>query len=160
VRWQLGWPVSSALPFLCGDITPRSLRVPEGEVREHPNQASGISSIAIRVVDLDQAEQAYRGLLGATSDALWNARHSLDTAGLEVLSLQLGSTQLHLVAPSPAIDSTFRQALEKNGQGVYRFSVEGIKAAPSVAVISQLSHGVPLMVDRHLTLLEQVGHGS
>lgn len=160
VRWQLGWPASHALPFLCGDITPRSLRVPGGPVREHQNQACGITSIAICVDDLQQAAQAYRGLLGADSDALWSAPHRFETEGLEVLSIQLGRAQLLLVAPLPAHDSSIRQALETRGQGVYRLCVAGVEAAPSTPGRLSLSHGVSLlMANKKLTLLEQIsGH--
>ena len=59
MQWQLGWPVKHALPFLCGDVTPRSLRVPEGDVRLHPNQAAGIRSIAIAVENLEASTKAY-----------------------------------------------------------------------------------------------------
>jgi hypothetical protein len=33
------------LPFWCGDVTPRSLRVPEGAHRQHANGVQGIALV-------------------------------------------------------------------------------------------------------------------
>ncbi len=32
LSWQTGSPLMAELPILCGDVTPRTLRVPEGEL--------------------------------------------------------------------------------------------------------------------------------
>src|SRR5437870_12524167 len=37
VAWQLGLPEHLDLPFFCADVSPRLLRVPDGEARNHPN---------------------------------------------------------------------------------------------------------------------------
>ena len=50
LRWQIGTPPTRELPFLCGDITPRALRVREGEVREHANGAAGVAALTVVVV--------------------------------------------------------------------------------------------------------------
>jgi catechol 2,3-dioxygenase-like lactoylglutathione lyase family enzyme len=162
VRWQLGWPLSYALPFLCGDITPRSLRVPEGDVRLQPNGVSGIPAIAIRVDDLEVAEQAYRGLLGPESEATWGARQTLKAAGLDVLSLQLAGTRLHLVAPSKDADAVpnraFLEDLRSKGQGVYQLCLSGVNTSALRLDRARLSHGVSLVASRSAqTLPEQVG---
>jgi hypothetical protein len=52
------------LPFLCADITPRSLRVPGGLATEHSNGALGILAVRVRVPDLDAATRRYSALLG------------------------------------------------------------------------------------------------
>jgi catechol 2,3-dioxygenase-like lactoylglutathione lyase family enzyme len=62
-EWQTARPLTSGLPFLCGDISPRSLRVPEGPVRDHPNGALGIAKITVAVSDLAKSTQQYRALL-------------------------------------------------------------------------------------------------
>jgi catechol 2,3-dioxygenase-like lactoylglutathione lyase family enzyme len=49
LRWQTARPPTPDLPFLCGDLTPRALRVPEGEARVHPNGATGVASLALAV---------------------------------------------------------------------------------------------------------------
>lgn len=68
LRWQTARSPSADLPFLCGDLTPRALRVPEGEARVHANGALGVASLAIAVRDLDATLVRYRALLGTAVD--------------------------------------------------------------------------------------------
>ena len=49
LAWQIGTPPSPDLPFLCGDVTPRALRVREGDVRVHPNGVQGVATVTIAV---------------------------------------------------------------------------------------------------------------
>ncbi len=65
VSWQLGLPDGFDLPFLCADLTDRSLRAPAGPAREHRNGALGIRRILIGVRDLRSSIERYRALLGA-----------------------------------------------------------------------------------------------
>src|SRR5262249_34074983 len=62
-EWQTARPPTSDLPFLCGDISPRPFRVPEGPVRDHANGALGIAKIVIAVADLARSSQRYKALL-------------------------------------------------------------------------------------------------
>ena len=62
--WQTARHATPDLPFLCGDVTPRALRVPEGSVREHPNGALGVASLTVAVHDLQASLDRYRALLG------------------------------------------------------------------------------------------------
>lgn len=62
-EWQTARPSASDLPFLCGDMTPRSLRVPEGEVRDHANGALGIAKITVAVFNLYTSTKRYKALL-------------------------------------------------------------------------------------------------
>src|SRR6478609_6732034 len=39
IEWQTARPLTNDLPFLCGDVTPRDLRVPSGSAHEHENGA-------------------------------------------------------------------------------------------------------------------------
>src|SRR5262245_36633825 len=64
VAWQLGMPPTADLPFLCGDVTPRELRVPQGAVRQHSNGVTGIAGLTIAVNDLEPSVARYRALLG------------------------------------------------------------------------------------------------
>jgi catechol 2,3-dioxygenase-like lactoylglutathione lyase family enzyme len=52
IAWEMGFPQMQGLPFLCGDITPRALRVPDGAARKHANGAVGIATITIAVNDI------------------------------------------------------------------------------------------------------------
>jgi catechol 2,3-dioxygenase-like lactoylglutathione lyase family enzyme len=64
IAWQSARPSTHDLPFLCADVTPRALRVPEGDVRRHANGAAGIAQVTVAVADLPQALARYRAYLG------------------------------------------------------------------------------------------------
>ena len=64
IEWQSARPSSHDLPFLCADVTPRALRVPEGEVRRHGNGALGIAEVTVAVSDLRATLARYRAYLG------------------------------------------------------------------------------------------------
>lgn len=71
LEWRTARAATSDLPFLCGDVTPRRLRVPEGDVRRHANGALGIAGIEVAVADPAASAMRYGALLGvaATPDA-------------------------------------------------------------------------------------------
>lgn len=64
LEWRTARAATSDLPFLCGDVTPRRLRVPEGEVRRHANGALGVAGIEIAVADPAASARRYGALLG------------------------------------------------------------------------------------------------
>lgn len=64
IAWQSARQQRHDLPFLCADVTPRSLRVPEGEVRRHANGARGVAGVQVAVHDVDASLARYRMLLG------------------------------------------------------------------------------------------------
>ncbi|MBC5768592.1 VOC family protein [Ramlibacter albus] len=64
VQWQTARQSRHDLPFLCADLTPRALRVPEGEVRHHANGATGIAEVTVAVADVDASLARYRAFLG------------------------------------------------------------------------------------------------
>ncbi len=64
IAWSSARQVRHDLPFLCADITPRALRVPEGEVRRHANGARGIAEVQVAVHDVAASLARYRMLLG------------------------------------------------------------------------------------------------
>jgi hypothetical protein len=68
LRWQTARQATHDLPFLCADVTPRALRVPEGEVRRHRNGAIGIPSVTVSVDNLQATLSRYAAFLG--SDAV------------------------------------------------------------------------------------------
>lgn len=75
VRWQTARQATFDLPFFCADVTPRALRVPEGEARRHPNGATGITRVTVAVKDLEASRERYRRMLGT---------HDLRFGGCEV----------------------------------------------------------------------------
>lgn len=64
IAWNSARPATSDLPFLCADVTPRALRVPEGAVRRHANGAVGIAEVRIAVSEIEATLARYCALLG------------------------------------------------------------------------------------------------
>ena len=93
LQWRTARQASHDLPFLCGDVTARNLRVPEGEARQHPNGVSGVAGLSIAVRDLGVSVKRYSALLGP---AVPVAITSGDPQSAQA-SFLLGSTQFTLV---------------------------------------------------------------
>ncbi len=66
IAWQTARPATPDLPFLCGDITARDLRVPTGAARQHPNGVTGIARVLVATRDPAESAARYRALLGIT----------------------------------------------------------------------------------------------
>jgi hypothetical protein len=92
LKWRFGVPLSTCLPFLIEDLTPRSLRVPESGT-QHVNGVCGIAAIAVDVLDLPQAAAHYQALLGLTRDTC--AR--VVTSPQRALDFRVGAAVLTLV---------------------------------------------------------------
>jgi len=88
VAWQFGIPATWDLPFLCADVTARSLRVPEGVAREHPNGATGVARIVVGVNDVEGSASRYEALLGVA-----RRRGALS----EAVEFALGPTTIALI---------------------------------------------------------------
>ncbi|MFM0739640.1 VOC family protein [Paraburkholderia xenovorans] len=147
LEWQLGTPHSADLPFLCGDVTPRRLRVAEGEVRRHANGARGVRNLTLVVNDLDASLVRYRALLGDV-DA---QRAPLPGYGVEIAILPLGTTTLTLLSPSrgaleraEGLAADVREYLATRGEGVFAVSLETHPGGTSRAFDSALTHGATL----------------
>jgi catechol 2,3-dioxygenase-like lactoylglutathione lyase family enzyme len=68
--WQTARASTSDLPFLCGDVTPRNLRVPEGDVRHHANGVTGVAGIEIAVENPEVSAWRYGALLDVAADSI------------------------------------------------------------------------------------------
>lgn len=86
IKWRSARQATFDMPFLCGDVTPRELRVPTGEIRRHANGAVGIARVSVAVRDLDASLTRYRALLGEAK---------IDRGAREA-SIALGETSLLL----------------------------------------------------------------
>lgn len=64
IVWQLGIPETPDLPFLCGDVTPRMMRVPGGSALRHANGVLGVVMVGVLVEDLNVSARRYSQLLG------------------------------------------------------------------------------------------------
>jgi catechol 2,3-dioxygenase-like lactoylglutathione lyase family enzyme len=104
IRWRTARQATFDLPFLCGDVTPRGLRVPEGEARKHPNGVVGVKSVTVAVRDLEATLARYAALLGHGADEEAEQAESgivLPASGVRVAFVALEGTRIVLLSPSP-----------------------------------------------------------
>ncbi|MEO5953958.1 MAG: VOC family protein [Chloroflexia bacterium] len=64
LEWQTATPHTHDLPFLCGDVTPRELRVPGRDTHKHTNGATGVGRIVVETKQLQESIARYTALLG------------------------------------------------------------------------------------------------
>ncbi|OTP67402.1 hypothetical protein PAMC26510_31195 [Caballeronia sordidicola] len=124
LEWLLGRPASAELPFFCADITPRSLRVAEGDVRIQRNRVQGISSVAVAVADAAMALARYRRLL-ASPDQLVTFADALpvEELGLDAAKVTINGADILLVSAQPSATTPaaawLNLLLAKRGPGAY-----------------------------------------
>jgi hypothetical protein len=128
--WQIVRPMTTDLPFWCGDITPRELRVPEGAIRHHANGVTGISRVRVLVADVAASTERYRALVGP--EAL-----SLDKG---VPRVALKKTVLELVGPD---NDHARSRLAARGEGVFSLELRGSMAK---VLDTKILHGADLAI--------------
>ena len=131
VKWQTGRQTTFDLPFLCGDVTPRELRVPAGDARRHANGALGVARVAVAVTDLKASLLRYRILLGVGPGESGRGGIRIDSPvllpkrGIRAAVIDLGRTSLVLMTPSvaaatagtPAPGRELRERLLARGEG-------------------------------------------
>ena len=127
VRWEMGLSDGRDLPFLCGDVTPRHLRVPEGEIREHENEALGIVELGVAVKDLEFGADRFAILLEAEPD--WS-----DSGTARFVC---GSARIVL---SGSGDEDVRKHLAERGIGPWRVVLKVGSGATGMMDVG-LSHG-------------------
>lgn len=148
LRWELGRPATTDLPFLCGDITPRHLRVRDGKVREHNNGIQGIASITVAVRDVEASLARYRALLGSP---LRQERALLLLAGIGIASavVQIGDAVVVLVSPLAAsvlpAAAELQHHLDTRGEGILGLTLSGTQRTATTFPIEQ-THGAQIAV--------------
>ena len=154
LEWQIGRPATRDLPFLCGDLTPRFLRVAEGEVRKHRNGAAGVAAVNLAVRDLDKSIARYRLLLGDVPV------HPGLLAGqdVEFATLRVGAATVTLLSPAggagphaqgtSAFADELRAHLANRGEGVFGAALFVGDAAQARALPLPLTHGARLELVR------------
>ncbi len=104
VAWEMALPLTPDLPFLCGDVTPRHLRVAEGDVRLHPNGVQGIAGVTIAVPEIGVSVQRYRALLDLphhpASPTAQMPPLRVPELGAKIALLPIGAAVVMLVQPS------------------------------------------------------------
>lgn len=147
LKWQTGRQLTFDLPFLCGDVTPRALRVPEGEVRRHPNGVTGIATVTVAVGDLDASITRYRALTG--DDDVVESACTVAAAGLRTAAVRLGGTDIVLASPEggaedEGIGSRVRERLASRGEGPVAMTLRLPPGAASIAFDPGRTHRVLL----------------
>jgi catechol 2,3-dioxygenase-like lactoylglutathione lyase family enzyme len=123
--WQTVRPKTTDLPFWCGDITPRTLRVPEGEMRSHPNGVTGVASLKVAVADVAKSTSRYAALAGAgaVKEISGSAR------------VTIGTTTIELVADAAHVAA--------RGEGPMSLVLRG---SPAKTLDRKLAHGAALSI--------------
>jgi hypothetical protein len=128
VAWQIALPETPDLPFLCGDVTPRSLRVPGGAARQHPDAVTGVAAVVVAVADVGVSAERYRALLGATGGS----------------SFALGAGRIVLAGQD---DPTAHARLAARGEGPCALRLWGGSAVAGPLDPAR-THGVPIELVR------------
>ena len=123
VAWQSGRALTYDLPFLCGDVTPRVLRVPDGAARTHANGVTGIAGLTVAVADLGASVARYRALLGTAERA---GTPSNQPAAAQTAAFALGDTAITLATPADDSDTPLHARLAARGEGPFALALRGI----------------------------------
>ncbi|MDP9651394.1 VOC family protein [Paraburkholderia caledonica] len=150
LEWQIGRPATRDLPFLCGDLTPRFLRVAEGDVRQHRNAATGLAAVNVAVSDLGESIGRYRLLLGDVPVH----RSVLADQGVHLATFTIGATTVTLLSPvsrtgaetasASTLASALRAQLDIRGEGVFGAALSVDDAAQARPLPLRLTHGARL----------------
>lgn len=128
LQWRTARHATPDLPFLCGDITPRRLRVPDDPaLQRHPNGCRGVAGLSVLVRDMALTLERYRALLGGgdgadgpvPAQASWRAADGLWAAVLPMPGFELTLLSPPAQAPpdEPAAARQLRQRLAARGEG-------------------------------------------
>lgn len=150
LKWQTGRQLTFDLPFLCGDVTPRVLRVPEGDVRCHANGVTGIVSVTVAVRDLDASIVRYRALLG--EGVVEENACTVAGAGLRTAVAPVGGTYIVLASADgdegEGTDTGFaqrvRERLVTRGEGPASMTLRLPPGAHATAFEGSRTHRVPI----------------
>lgn len=151
--WQTARQATFDLPFLCGDLTPRELRVPAGEGRRHANGALGIATLVVAVSDPGASLARYLALLGVPRaggpGVCVTPPLVLPGAGVRMAAIELEGTALMLMTPAGAQPSgrsslarELRERLERRGEGPCAIAIRGGADAEARLFDPRLTHGV------------------
>ena len=132
IRWRTAriHQDGRVLPFLIEDLTPRSLRVPDGPPAEHPNGAVGISRLEVAVPDAEETARSFTALTGTGSGS--------------GASLRLGDCELSMMTPG---DEAQRR-LDAAGPGPLTAELAADVPGSTEELDRQLSHGVSIHLRR------------
>ncbi len=137
VAWQSGRALMPDLPFLCGDVTPRALRVPNGAARRHANGVTGIAGLTVAVADLGASVSRYRALLGT-------AERTGTPSDVRTVAFALGDTAITLATPADDSDPALSVRLALRGEGPFTLALRGADQGATFDL--RLAHGARMEV--------------
>lgn len=141
IAWRSARPPEPDIPFLCEDVTPRALRVPEGAARNHANGVTGVAGVTVAVRDLAASVARYKALTGLEPAAFG----AVPGLGFGLAQFRLGRQVLSLTeARSDACEGLTRH-LDRRGQGAFAISFFGPADRP---LDRALAHGARLEIVR------------
>jgi catechol 2,3-dioxygenase-like lactoylglutathione lyase family enzyme len=167
IMWNLGNPRMPGLPFLCADVTPRELRVPDGAACVHENGIVGIAGVTVALHDIRRSLATYRTLftLGLQSQsgpiqATPPTSFVVPEPGARTAILPVGAATVTLAEPSHdeevRAESTARlagqglrslqQHLDQRGEGPYALTLRGTPGKVFRADAAR-THGVRFEVE-------------
>ncbi len=131
ISWQIGLPPSYDLPFLCADVTPRGLRVPDGPAWQHPNGVIGLDSLTVGVKNLQSSIAHYRALLGKEPHL----------GEYPTSAAPVGAAGVVVAEATP--DTPLAEYVEQRGEGPYALSLRTKIAPPGPNTLNiALTHAV------------------
>lgn len=89
-------PDDVALPFLISDVTPRNIRVPDGDAAVHDNGVTGVLGLTNVVSNLDATVALYQALLHDSGTTVANEIEGAETT----VRFPIGNQWLELVKPA------------------------------------------------------------
>jgi hypothetical protein len=109
---------ASRRSLLCGDVTPRALRVQEGDVRRHANGVTGVAALTIAVEQLEASLRRNAALLGEESaEPIDTGIVAGSPAHCATLPLSNG-TRVTLACPT-GTEGALAAALSARGEGPF-----------------------------------------
>ena len=141
IAWRSARPPEPDIPFLCTDVTPRGLRVPEGPGRRHANGVTGVAGVTVAVQDLATSVARYRALLGREPIAVGG----VPGLGFGIAQFRIGRQTLSLTEPHGPAAASLGEHLVRRGQGVCAISFYGPEDA---RIDDGLAHGARLEIVR------------
>lgn len=133
LEWQTAFAERPDLPFLCGDVTPRGLRVPGPESWGHANEAQGVATVTVAVHDLAASAAAYSALLGQQPATEQDRR---------VFHLGDSAIILRALAADEPDGSELEAHLTTRGEGIYALGLRGPAGRAPLVFDRDLAHGV------------------
>lgn len=145
IAWSLGRPQTPDLPFLCADVTPRSLRVPGRSACQHANGVVGIADLTMAVADLDASIEHYQALLGKPATTSMPADTTLSN-NARTTTFTLGAATITLAAPlrNDNLQNPLKERLAKHGEGPYALALRVVGESERYPLNLERAHEVLL----------------